>query len=92
LDFTDRAQGGTLLKQIQHHINNPDDIPDIAPATADYLNVRLNATYLIATGALDELRKAGYSEGYIMGFVDGCNAACEIVELMQETNHPQMEE
>jgi methyltransferase-like protein len=74
-----------LLKQIQHFIQNPEDIPDISPATADYLNVRLNASYLIATGALDELRKAGYSEGYIMGFVDGCNAATEIVELMQES-------
>lgn len=74
-----------MLKQIQHFIQNPEDIPDISPATADYLNVRLNASYLIATGALDELRKAGYSEGYIMGFVDGCNAATEIVELMQES-------
>uniref|UniRef100_A0AAU6W352 Phage protein n=1 Tax=Pseudomonas phage Lepni01 TaxID=3138536 RepID=A0AAU6W352_9VIRU len=73
-----------MLKQVQHFIHNPDDIPDIPQASADYLNVRLNATYLIATGAVDELRKAGFSEGYIMGFIDGCNAATEIVELMQE--------
>lgn len=73
-----------MLKQIQHYIQNPDDIPDISPASADYLNVRLNASYLISTGAVDELRKAGFSEGYIMGFIDGCNAATEIVELMQE--------
>ncbi|WGH28291.1 hypothetical protein 10P302A_gene0031 [Pseudomonas phage 10P302A] len=74
-----------LLKQIQHYIHNPDDIPDIAPASADYLNVRLNASYLIATGAIDELRRAGFSEAYIAGFIDGCNAATEIVELMQES-------
>ena len=73
-----------MLKQIQHFIHNPDDIPDIPQASADYLNVRLNATYLIATGAVDELRKAGFTEAYIMGFIDGCNAATEIVELMQE--------
>lgn len=81
-----------MLKQVQHHINNPDDIPDIPNSSADYLNVRLNASYLIATGAVDELRRAGYSEGYIMGFIDGCNAATEIVELMQETHRPTMEE
>lgn len=73
-----------MLKAIKHYIHNPEDIPDISPASADYLNVRLNASYLIATGAVDELRKAGYSESYIMGFIDGCNAATEIVDLMQE--------
>lgn len=73
-----------MLKQIQHYIHNPDDIPAIGPQAAEYLEVRLNASYLIATGAIDELRKAGYSEGYIAGFIDGCNAATEIVELMQE--------
>jgi hypothetical protein len=81
-----------LLKQIQHYLNNPEDIPDIPPASAEYLNVRLNASYLIRTGALDDLRKAGYSEQYIAGFIDGCNAATEIVELMQETNSNQFEE
>ncbi|QZA71341.1 hypothetical protein ALEA_31 [Pseudomonas phage ALEA] len=74
-----------MLDIIQHHIRNPDDIPDIAPAAAQYLAVRLNASYLIATGVVDELRKAGYSEGYIAGFLDGANAAVEITELMQES-------
>lgn len=73
-----------MLKIIQHHIQNPDDIPDIAPAAAEYLAVRLNASYLIATGIVDDLRKQGYSESYIAGFLDGANAAVEITELMQE--------
>lgn len=81
-----------MLKQIQHYINNPDDIPDIANAPAEYLNARLNASYLIATGSVDELRKAGYSEAYIAGFLDGCHSATEVVDLMQETHRPTMEE
>lgn len=81
-----------MLAIIQHHIRNPDDIPDIPQASADYLNVRLNASYLLATGAVDELRKAGYSEGYIAGFLDGCNAATEIVELMQESQRQEQED
>ena len=81
-----------MLSIIQHHIHNPDDIPDIPQASADYLNVRLNATYLIATGAIDELRKLGYSESHILGFIDGCNAATEIVELMQESQRQDKEE
>lgn len=74
-----------MLDIIQHHIRNPDDIPDIPKASADYLAVRLNASYLIATGAVDELKKLGYSEQYIAGFLDGCNSAVEITELMQES-------
>ncbi|QNJ57466.1 hypothetical protein [Pseudomonas phage Waldo5] len=74
-----------MLKVIQHHIQNPDDIPSIPPASAEYLAVRLNASYLIATGVVDDLRKQGYSEGYIAGFLDGCNAAVEITDLMQES-------
>lgn len=74
-----------MLPIIQHYIHNPDDIPDIPPASAQYLNVRLNASYLIATGVVDELRKAGYSESYIAGFLDGCNAGTEVVDLMAES-------
>lgn len=73
-----------MLREIQHVLDNPEDIPAIPPASAQYLEVRLNAAYLIRSGVLDDLRKAGFSESYIAGFVEGCAAACEIVELMQE--------
>ncbi|WYW04376.1 hypothetical protein Kurepalu2_00029 [Pseudomonas phage vB_PpuP-Kurepalu-2] len=78
-----------MLPVIQHYIHNPDDIPDIAPASAEYLAVRLNASYLIATGAVDELRRQGMSEQFIAGFLEGCNAAVEITELMQESQRQQ---
>lgn len=80
-----------MLKQIRHYLDNPEDIPDIPPASAEYLEVRLNASYLIATGALDEMRKAGFSEQYIAGFMDGCHAATDIIELMQEAQHNKEE-
>lgn len=73
-----------MLNDIQAVISDPENIPDIPNASAQYLNVRCNASYLIRTGALDDLRRAGYSEKYILGFIDGLNAATEIVELMQE--------
>lgn len=73
-----------MLSIIQHYLNNPEDVPDIAPQSAEYLNVRLNTSYLIASGAVDELKRAGYSEQYIAGFLDGCNGATEIVDFMQE--------
>lgn len=81
-----------MLSIIQHHLNNPDDIPDISPVAAEYLAVRLNGSYLIATGVIDDLRKAGYSESYIAGFMDGANAAVEVTELMQEAQKQRQEE
>lgn len=73
-----------MLAVIQHHIDNPDDVPDIPNASAEYLNVRLNPSYLIATGVVDDLRKGGYSEAHILGFLDGCNAATELVDFMKD--------
>lgn len=81
-----------MLPIIQHHLRNPEDIPDIPKASAEYLEVRCNASYLIASGAIDGLRKAGYSEAYIAGFIDGCNSIVEIVELMQEAQVQHKEE
>lgn len=79
-----------MLKEIQHFIDNPDDIPDIPDASAQYLKVRLNPAYLMRTGITDELTKAGWSEGKIMGFLEGAAAAVEIVEQMQEARlNPQ---
>lgn len=81
-----------MLKEIQHYLDNPDDIPDIPDASAQFLKVRLNPAYLMRTGITDEMVKAGWSEGKIMGFLEGAAAAVEIVELMQEARLNPMQE
>lgn len=81
-----------MLSIIKHHLNNPEDIPDIPPASAEYLAVRLNPAYLIATGVPDDLRKAGYSESFIAGFMEGCNAAVEVTEVMMEAQKQKEDE
>lgn len=73
-----------MLNDIQAVISDPENIPDIPNASAQYLNVRCNASYLVRTGALDDLRRAGFSEAYILGFIDGLNSVTELIELMQE--------
>ncbi|PMX14138.1 MULTISPECIES: phage protein [unclassified Pseudomonas] len=73
-----------MLNDIQAVLDDPENIPDIPNASALYLKVRCNAAYLIRTGAIDDLRKAGFTESYIGGFIEGLNAATEIVEIMQE--------
>lgn len=80
-----------MLREIQHFIDNPDDVPDIPEASAQYLKVRLNPAYLMRTGVTDQLQKAGWSEGKIMGFLEGAAAAVEIVEMMQAVKDHPME-
>jgi hypothetical protein len=74
-----------MLSQIKHYFQNPDDIPAIPAATAEFLKARLNMAYLIGCGEIDQLRKAGWSEPAILGFLEGVNAAVEVVELMERT-------
>lgn len=81
-----------MLREIKHVINHPEEIPEIPPASAAYLYARLNASYLTATGVIDEMRKAGFSEAYIAGFQDGINAACEVVDLMENQKDYRQED
>ncbi|WCD55418.1 hypothetical protein LABOLPEG_00016 [Pseudomonas phage phi 21A] len=81
-----------MLAQIQHYIDNPEDIPEIPKASAEFLKVRLNASYLERTGILDDLHRAGWSEGKVLGFIQGCAAVVEIIELMQDPHRYDQED
>ncbi|CBZ42004.1 hypothetical protein PsPphi15_gp31 [Pseudomonas phage phi15] len=79
-----------MLKEIQHYIDHPDDVPGITDAAATFLKVRLNPAYLMRTGVTDALQKQGWSDAKLMGFLEGLSAAVELVELMQ--NPPDTED
>lgn len=81
-----------MLSQIKHYFQNPEDIPSIPPVSAEFLKVRLNMAYLIGSGALDQLRNQGWSESAILGFLEGVNAAVEVVELMERTHEERYED
>ena len=72
-----------MLKEIQHFIDHPDDIPSIPEASAQFLKVRMNPAYLMRTGVTDSLQQQGWSDAKLMGFLEGLSAAVELVELMQ---------
>ncbi|WP_375379897.1 phage protein [Pseudomonas hormoni] len=61
-------------------------------ASAQYLMVRCNYSYLQRTGVIDDLRKAGYSEQYILGFVDGLGSVPELCELMMSQRNATNED
>lgn len=73
-----------MLPSISHQFTHPDDIPGIPQAASEFLQARLNHSYLSRIGALDDLRKAGFSESAVLGFIEGAAAAVELIELMEE--------
>ncbi|QVW21427.1 DUF2717 domain-containing protein [Pseudomonas hormoni] len=81
-----------MLHVIQETLDDPENIPDMPNASAQYLMVRCNYSYLQRTGVIDDLRKAGYSEQYILGFVDGLGSVPELCELMMSQRNATNED
>lgn len=81
-----------MLTQLQHHLENPEDIPAIPSAASQFIQARLNPAYLMRTGALDDLRRSGFSEQAILGFLEGVTAACEVIEQMEEAQRQRHED
>jgi hypothetical protein len=81
-----------MLTQLQHHLDNPEDIPTIPYTSSQFLQARLNPAYLMRVGVLDDLRKGGFSEPAILGFLEGVNAAVEVIELMESAQAQALED
>lgn len=81
-----------MLTQLMHHLENPEDIPAIPHEASQFIQGRLNVSYLIRIGAMDDLRRSGFSEAALMGFIEGINAACEVIELMEQAQQQRHEE
>lgn len=81
-----------MLHNINHVIQNPDDIPDVPRALKEYLQVRFNFTYLDATSHMALMRKAGCSEAHMLGFIEGLTYASKVLdemELIKEANRQE---
>lgn len=81
-----------MLHNINHVIQNPDDIPDVPLAVKEYLQVRFNFTYLDATSHMALMRKAGCSESHMLGFIEGLTYASKILDEMEAIRRMQNEE
>lgn len=74
------------LKQIQHLLENPNDVPDVPRVVREYLQVALNYTYLAKSGKLKQLKDEGHTEGYIAGFIAGCDFGALTIDMMEMRN------
>lgn len=81
-----------MLAALQYQLENPDDIPGIPEASSQFLQARLNPAYLQRLGTLDDLRRAGFSEPAILGFLEGVTAAVELIELMESAQQQRLED
>lgn len=81
-----------MLTPIKKVIENPQDIPNVPRALMEYLQVQFNANYVITTGLIDNLKKSGWSESYIAGFLYGLNYASQTLDDMEAIRKEQQEE
>lgn len=72
-----------MLTPIQQLLKNPNDIPDVPRATAEYLQVRFNHAYLEASGHIGFMRANGCSEAHILGFIQGLQYASNIIDEIE---------
>lgn len=81
-----------MLNNINHVIQNPNDIPDVPHAVKEYLQVRFNFTYLDATSHMALMRKAGCSEAHMLGFIEGLTYASKVLDEMEAIREMNREE
>lgn len=81
-----------MLHNINHVIQNPDDIPDVPRAVKEYLQVRFNFTYLDATSHMALMRKAGCSESHMLGFIEGLTYASKVLDEMEAVREMNKQE
>lgn len=81
-----------MLSVLQHPFDNPEDIPAISSAASEFLQARLNPAYLIRIGILDELRRKGFSEQALLGFIEGAHSVVELIEQMEDAQAQRLED
>ncbi|WP_087502348.1 phage protein [Pseudomonas sp. SID14000] len=81
-----------MLAVIKYQLENPEDIPSIPHAAAEFLKARTNFAYLTRVGALDDLRRAGWTEAAILGFAEGAQLVTELIEQMDAAQMQHLED
>lgn len=74
------------LKQIQHLLENPNDVPDVPRVVKEYLQVAFNYSYVSRTQKLKTLKLEGHSDEFIAGFVAGLEHASQTLDVMEQRN------
>ncbi|ANM46370.1 hypothetical protein BI037_gp37 [Morganella phage vB_MmoP_MP2] len=70
-----------MIDKIKHYLKNPNDILAVPPAVKEYLSVRYNMSYLLASGELKDIRKKhDLSEEAVLGFIIGLEYAAGVLE------------
>lgn len=64
-----------MLPEIKQLIDNPEDVPNVPRGVKKYLQASFTLEYLDGVGEIDRLKRLGYSEQVILGFILGLKYA-----------------
>ncbi|AZV02363.1 hypothetical protein Q19_31 [Pectobacterium phage Q19] len=80
-----------MLKQIEHILNNPNDLPNVPRVVKEYLQSRYNAAYLYEH-IIPQLQQEGRSESFIAGVTFGFHLAAKVLDEMEAVRNFNSEE
>ncbi|UKH49707.1 protein of unknown function DUF2717 [Rahnella phage Sarma103] len=80
-----------MLLPIKKLLDNPRDIPTLSRAATEYLQVQYNAGFFMQMGNVDNLKRLGYSESYIAGYLAGLQYASQTIDDMEAIRQEQTE-
>lgn len=69
-----------MLLPIKKLLDNPRDVPTLSRAATEYLQVHFNAGFAMQMGTVEDLKRRGYSESYIAGFLAGLQYASQTID------------
>lgn len=80
-----------MLLPIKKLLDNPRDVPTLSRAATEYLQVHYNAGFFMQMGNVDNLKRLGYSESYIAGYLAGLQYASQTIDDMEAIRQEQAE-
>lgn len=80
-----------MLLPIKKLLDNPRDVPTLSRAATEYLQVHFNAGFFMQMGNVDNLKRMGYSESYIAGYLAGLQYASQTIDDMEAIRQEQAE-
>lgn len=80
-----------MFKQVEHVLNNPNDVPDIPRVVKEHLQAKFSGEYFYQA-YYDSLRAEGHSESYIAGVQRGLYEASVVIDNLEAIKQMNREE
>lgn len=69
-----------MLEPMKRIYENPEDVPVLSEVQTQGIQARFNAGFLIESGEVSNLKKQGWSEEFILGYLAAMSKVCRTLD------------